>query len=133
MAVNESGLVMYHLNDNKKEKQLMELCKQLGISTRKIKENDVNVSLSALAGISGVPVMAQPEKAPHNYVMPELLIFSGLADGKLDEFLAEYRKKGIEPVSLKAMITAHNISWTVYQLVSELVKERAAILMGRQQ
>lgn len=65
--------------------------------------------------------------------MPELLIFSGLADGKLDEFLAEYRKKGIEPVSLKAVITAHNISWTVYQLVSELVKERAAILMGHQQ
>ncbi len=33
MAVNESGLVMYHLKDNKKEKQLMELCNQLGINT----------------------------------------------------------------------------------------------------
>ena len=133
MEMKESGLVMYCIKDSKKEKQFMELCKKLGLNTRKIKENDVNVSLSALAGISGVPVMTQSEKAPENYVMPELLVFSGMAEGKLDEFLAEYRKQGIEPVSLKAMITAHNISWTVYQLILELIKERTAILMGREQ
>lgn len=130
MKMNNAKLI-YHLKDVKKESQIIRLCKQLGISTRKIKETDVNVSLSALAGISGAPGMTQAEKAPKDYKMPELLIFAGMADEKLDEFLAEYRKQGIEPVSLKAMVTPHNICWSVYQLTVELIKERAAILMGR--
>ncbi len=132
MVVNDAKLVMYYMKDSKKEEQLIQLCKQLGINTRKIKENDTNVSISTLAGISGVPAMVQTEKAPQNYEMPELLIFAGMTDEKLDEFLAEYRKQGIEAVSLKAMITPHNISWTVYQLTAELIRERTAILMGHQ-
>lgn len=132
MVVNDTKLVMYYMKDSKKEEQLIQLCKQLGINTRKIKENDMNVSISTLAGISGVPAMVQTEKAPQNYEMPELLIFAGMTDEKLDEFLAEYRKQGIEAVSLKAMITPHNISWTVYQLTAELIRERTAILMGHQ-
>lgn len=127
--MNNAKLI-YHLKDVKKESQIIRLCKQLGISTRKIKETDVNVSLSVLAGISGVPEMMQTEKAPKDYKMPELLVFSGMADEKLDEFLAEYRKQGIEPVSLKAMVTPHNIGWTVYQLTAELTRERTEILMG---
>lgn len=124
--------VMYYLNDAKKEKQILKLCSQLGIQTRKIKEKDVNVPLSTLAGISGVVSMSQVEKAPKGYEMPELLIFVGMTEEKLDEFLTEYKKRGIEPISLKAMVTPHNISWSVYQLVAELIKERAAIIMGKQ-
>lgn len=133
MEVNNSSLVIYHLKDVKKENQLIRLCKQLEINTRKLKESEVNVPLSVVAGISGVPVMKQTEKAPQDYKMPELLVFSGMAEEKLDEFLAQYRKQGIEAVSLKAMVTPHNIFWTVYQLTAELIKERAAILMGHSQ
>ena len=124
--------VMYYLKDTKKEKQILKLCSQLGIHTRKIKEKDVNVSLSTLAGISGAVSMSQVEKAPKGYEMPELLIFVGMTEKKLDEFLTEYKKRGIEPISLKAMVTPHNISWSVYQLVAELIKERASIFMGKQ-
>lgn len=123
--------VMYYLKDTKKEKQILKLCSQLGIHTRKIKEKDVNVSLSTLAGISGTVSMSQVEKAPKGYEMPELLIFVGMTEEKLDEFLTEYKKQGIEPISLKAMVTPHNISWSVYQLVAELIKERASIIMGK--
>lgn len=122
--------VMYYLNDAKKEKQILKLCSQQGIQTRKIKEKDVNVPLSTLAGISGVVSMTRAEKAPKDYEIPELLIFVGMSDGTLDEFLAEYRKQGIEPISLKATVTPHNISWSVYQLTVELIRERASIFMG---
>ena len=65
--------------------------------------------------------------APLLYPMPELLVFSGIPEGMQDLILAEYRKEKIEPVALKAMVTPHNISWTVYELSSELAKEHAAM------
>lgn len=131
MPIITSQLVMYHTKDSKKEKQLTELCKQLGFHTRKIKVSDANVRLSTLAGLLGTLVSPQDEKAPKDYQMPELLIFSGLAEEKLDKFLAEYKKSGLPPISLKAVITPYNIGWTVYQLTTELVREQTAIMLER--
>ena len=121
--------VMYYLKDTKKEKQILKLCSQLGIQTRKIKEKDVNVSLSTLAGISGAISMSQVEKAPKDYEIPPLLIFVGMTEKKLDEFLTEYKKRGIEPTHLKAIVTIHNMKWSVSGLIAELKKEQIAIMM----
>lgn len=41
----------------------------------------------------------------------------------LDMFLKRYKDMGIEPVKLKAVVTATNISWNVYELVTELIRE----------
>lgn len=131
MPIRTSQLIMYHTKDSKKEKQLTELCKQLGFHTRKIKVSDANVCLSTLAGLSGNLVPTKDEKAPKDYQMPELLIFSGLSEGKLDKFLAEYKKSGLASISLKAVITPYNIGWTVYQLTAELVREQMAIMLER--
>lgn len=128
METNHAKLI-YHLKDVKKEEKILRLCKQLGITTRKIKRSDENVSLGTLAGIFVGTAMQPTRKAPKDYEMPELFIFTGMEERKLDEFLAEYRKQGIEPVSLKAIVTQHNICWSVYQLTAELIKERTAILM----
>lgn len=59
--------------------------------------------------------------------MPELLVFCGLEDGLLDRFLAEYRRRGIDPIGLKAVATPHNLFWTVCELTEELEQERAAM------
>lgn len=62
-------------------------------------------------------------KAPSGYKLPDIIIFSGLADETLDMFLAEYKAEGIEPVEIKAVITQTNIAWSVYELICSIEKE----------
>lgn len=128
--MNYKALVIYHIKDQKKEKKFIELCKRLQLYTRKIKPHDVNSSVGTLAGFPGMTAKKE-KKAPAGYELPELLVFSGMSDKKLDEFLAEYRREGIDTINLKAIVTAENISWSLYELTGELVKERTSILMGQ--
>lgn len=125
------SLVIYHIQNHKKEKQIINLCRKLGIRTRALKAADCNLEVGALAGIGRAGINTH-EKAPAGYLLPDVLIFSGLPDEMLDTFLAEYKKAGIEPTGLKSVVTPHNRTWTVYELVAELLRERTAILLGGQ-
>ena len=51
-----------------------------------------------------------------------MMVFSNMAD-MLDQFLSEYKKAGIPPIGLKAVITPHNIFWSAEDLYKELFKE----------
>lgn len=122
-------LVLCHIRDSRKEKQIADLCGRLGFRVRALKAAQANTEVGVLAGVSRAN-MKEHEKAPALYQLPDLLIFSGLPDEGLDLFLAEYKKAGIEPTGLKAVVTPHNLTWTVYELAAELVKERTAMLLG---
>ena len=123
----ENGLVLYYMRDPSKEKAIQKLCRQLGLRTRELKNSDANLEVGVLAGISRMSVKSH-EKAPVLYQIPDMLIFSGVSDAALDRFLAEYRREGIEPTGLKSVVTPHNLSWTVYELVAELIRERMSIM-----
>lgn len=148
-------LMMYCIKDNTKEKQLALLCRQLGIHTRRLKETDLNMALGTLAGIkmdagvmsakkktqkgtvlpnhNAITRQVIQKKAPKGTTLPEILVFSGFSDEKLDIFLKEYKKAGITPVGLKAVLTQHNVFWSLYELVGELQREQIAMMMGRKQ
>ena len=118
--------ILSYVKSKEKEEQIQKLCKRLQISNVRIGQQDAGKELGELCGIyKGTKGTHAP--APLLYQMPELLIFSGIPEGMLDLILAEYRKERIEPVALKAIVTPHNISWTVYELSSELAKEHAAM------
>ena len=121
--------VMFHTNNIKKEKQIAALCRSLKLGVRTIKQQDINKQLGGICmqgGSKGGSVLSKRErtKAPDKYILPELIIFSGLSDETVDRFLEEYKRSGIEPVALKAVVTPTNISWSIYELVCELEKER---------
>ena len=123
-----SSQVLYFIQEIKKEKQVLDLCRDMGIMNRKLKEEDAGRSVGVLAGV--FPPELAPKTAkqvPKGYRMPELLVFCGLEDGLLDRFLAEYRRRGIDPIGLKAVATPHNLFWTVCELTEELEQERAAM------
>ena len=118
--------ILSYVKSQEKEGQIQRLCKRLQIQYVQIRQQDMGKELGELCGIyKGAKGTHAP--APLLYQMPELLIFSGIPEGMLDVVLAEYRKEGIEPVALKAIVTPHNIGWTVYELSSELTKEHAAM------
>ena len=125
-----SPVVLYFIADSKKDKQVAKLCRRLGIRMKGLKPEDGDREIGALAGITRSASARNHGTMPAGYALPELLIFSGLPGEGLDAFLAEYKKAGIEPVGLKAIVTPHNLTWTVYELTAELVRERTAMLLG---
>lgn len=132
-----SPVVLYFIADSRKEKQIAKLCRKLGLRMKGLKPEDSNTEIGILAGINhiGTGSGSARDHGPvsERYALPELLIFSGLSDERLDVFLAEYKKAGIEPIGLKAIVTPHNLTWTVYELTEELVRERTAMLLGGMQ
>ena len=106
-----------------KAAQIESLCNNLGISTSKIGLADYSQKLAYLAGIPGFP------REDIEYTGPEfpseMMVFSNMAD-MLDRFLSEYKKAGIPPIDLKAVITPHNIFWSAEDLYKELSKEHQA-------
>lgn len=133
-----TDLIMYKINETSKEKQVVNLCRKLGLKTRKLKDSDAKITVGTLTGngkINASPdnqmLNTANQNVPTGYSLPELIIFSGLKDNKLDEFLAEYKKMGIAPIGLKAVVTIHNVNWTMYELAEELVRERISIICGK--
>lgn len=113
------------------------LCGSLGIHYirlmerdryRTIKEITVNIE-NGVMPLNGDFVIDNAQKA--GAANQEILLFSNLTENKLDEFLSAYKTAGIEPVSLKAVVTPTNEKWTIEQLAEELMKERAAMLFGK--
>lgn len=133
-----TDLIMYKINETSKEKQVVNLCRKLGLKTRKLKDSDAKITVGTLTGngkINASPdnqmLNTANQNVPTGYSLPELIIFSGLKDNKLDEFLAEYKKMGIAPIGLKAVVTIHNVNWTMYELAEELIRERISIMCGK--
>lgn len=113
------------------------LCGSLGIHYirlmerdryRTIKEITVNIE-NGVMSLNGDFVIDNAQKA--GAANQEILLFSNLTENKLDEFLSAYKTAGIEPVSLKAVVTPTNEKWTIEELAEELMKERAAMLFGK--
>lgn len=129
-TVLPSPLVMLYTEDGIRRQQIAMLCAQLGIRIKELKRTDADTAVGRLAGIAGKTGPGEA-RAPEGYVLPELMIFSGLADDLLDRFLEAYRLSGLAPVSLKAVLTPYNFNWSLYQLAQELIRERTAMLMER--
>jgi hypothetical protein len=127
--MSQKTCILYQIGDRKKEKDFLALCRKLGFSTKTLKQSDIGKEIGVLTEINRKNGKLH-EKVPESYRMPELLIFSGIPNTELDRFLEAYKQAGIEPVGLKAIVTPHNLSWTIYELTAELVRERTAILMG---
>lgn len=71
-----------------------------------------------LCGFKG---FERSEKAGED-ISDECLIFSGIDGKSLDPILKKLREKGAA-VELKAIVTAHNQSWKVGELIKELRRE----------
>ena len=129
--MEQSPLILYYIGDPKKEKLFREFCKRQNCRMRAISGQDMNKEVGYLAGISPAAAGTSHGKMPEGFPVPEVLIFSGLSMDRLEVFLDAYKQAGIPPVGLKAVLTEHNLRWTVYELTTELMKERMAMMMNR--
>lgn len=129
MKEPQKSMILYYVQDEKKKIQMEVLGMSMSITTKSLKPSDLNTQVGTLAELKNIapPDLAQAEKAPAIFCMPEIIIFSGIPDQKLNEFLFSYKQVGLTPTKLKAVTTPKNVNWTLYQLIRELSSERAQI------
>jgi hypothetical protein len=119
----ENSLIMYHVHDENKKIQLEVLALSLSIPTRELKAADLHEQVGRLAGIKNVTPKGETEQIPALFSMPEVIIFSGVPNAKLDEFLYSYKNVGLTPTKLKAVVTPKNSGWSLYKLITEISQE----------
>ena len=109
-------MILLHINDKIKRQQIVSLCHSLNHQIKQFNESDAGRTVGELAGIKGV----KGTKSEYS---------TDVSSQAMDVFLAEYKKRGIEPTHLKSIVTVHNMKWSVSGLIAELKKEQIAIMM----
>ena len=118
---NLATILIYEWEE-KKEKKFLDFCRKRGIKVKKITVFSYGEVLGALAGISGIK--KNGKKDIGEAFGEEMMVIAGMDSEKIDLFLEDYKREGIEPVQLKAILTPYNIFWNSRQLYEELRKER---------
>lgn len=148
-------MILLHINDNTKRQQILSLCHSLNHQVKLFDENDVETTVGELTGVkqskgkependinSGSSIGRQNKVDVNNHGrggtflshskeghLPDCIIFSDISNLEMDIFLAEYKKRGIEPTPMKAIVTVYNMDWSIDKLIEELKREQIAIIM----
>jgi len=119
--------LLFYVKKTEKRDSILKLCRTLDIDILELSQGDLSKKISSLLGFEMLPLTGEKQEIPAFYAMPEVLLFSGFQEDELDYFLKCYRENGIERVSLKAVATPYNLTWSLYQLISELQEEEKAL------
>lgn len=122
--MKEKKILLFHISEKKTE-EINALCRDLQIETVQVERSRYYEFLGTLAGIPGLKGPAPVYRGEE--LSGEMLVFFGLDSEDLDIFLAEYRKRGIEKIDLKAVMTPHNMTWNPLKLYEELSAEHTAM------
>ena len=111
-----------------KEQAVGDVCRKLGIRQRNVTGGEYNQKLGFLAGVDGFN--KEPGTSVKGALSGEMLVFSGIDSDGVGAFLTAYKETGTAPVGLKAILTPHNVFWSVEQLYQELMKEHVMFQKG---
>lgn len=100
------------------------LCRQQGITLQAVPAIDQGKTVGALLGL---PLPAAQIGNRPGTVPGQMLVMSAFTGGTLEEFLNGFASAGVPPIPLKAVVTAHNLTWTGVELYAELDKEHRAV------
>ncbi len=117
-------LLVYRMKGEKR-KQLKRICGELGIEPVLVSPAEYGEAVGALAGFPGMKKQGLVSRGAG--VAGEMLVFCGLDDGALDEFLDTCRREALEPTACKAVLTPYNASWSSERLYAELVREQQGL------
>lgn len=104
----------------KKGAELRALCAAQGVRAGTVSPEDQGKTIGALLGL---PLPAAQVGNRAGTVPGEMLVLSGFTAAALDAFLDGLAAAGVGPIPLKAVVTAHNITWTGVELYAQLCRE----------
>lgn len=120
-------LLCYNLSGEKMQKIRL-AAMRLRIRVRPVEEDEYAQTVAALCGLE--------EKADAAYVgagfEDEMLVMANFPAGMMNAFLGLFRRMGIAPVALKAMLTPTNAAWDSEKLHAEIAGEHQAMMNGNE-
>lgn len=120
-------LLCYNLSGEKMQKIRL-AAMRLRIRVRPVEEDEYAQTVAALCGLE--------EKADAAYVgagfEDEMLVMANFPAGMMNAFLGLFRRMGIAPVALKAMLTPTNAAWNSEKLHAEIAGEHQAMMNGKE-
>lgn len=120
------NLLMYRI-PQEKSRIIKAIALRHGFRIRVVKPEEAGASVGALADIPGA---AQAGKGSAEPFEDEMLVLCNVPQDAFHSFLAQLRAKEI-PVTLKAVVTEHNMGWTFARLHENLVEEHRAMLEAK--
>ena len=120
-------LLCYNLSGEKMQKIRL-AAMRLKIRVRPVEKDDYAQTVAALCGLE--------EKTDAAYVgagfEDEMLVMANFPAGMMNAFLGLFRRMGIAPVALKAMLTPTNAAWNSEKLHAEIAGEHQAMMNGKE-
>lgn len=120
-------LLCYNLSGEKMQKIRL-AAMRLKIRVRPVEEDEYAQTVAALCGLE--------EKTDAAYVgagfEDEMLVMANFQAGMMNAFLGLFRRMGIAPVALKAMLTPTNAAWDSEKLHAEIAGEHQAMMNGKE-
>ena len=117
---NAGTVLMYNCSGEEFSK-LKQIFAMLRLRMRPVEPDRYHVSLDELSRGEGDP------NQPASPLPEPMLVFCGMGQALLNQVLEIIRISKVPPISLKAVLTDTNRSWTTAQLYEELLKERETI------
>lgn len=120
-------LLCYNLSGEKMQKIRL-AAMRLKIRVRPVEADEYAQTVAALCGLE--------EKTNAAYVgagfEDEMLVMANFPAGMMNAFLGLFRRMGIAPVALKAMLTPTNAAWDSEKLHAEIAGEHQAMMNGKE-
>ena len=118
-------LLCYNLGGEKMQKIRL-AAMRLRIRVRPVEKDEYAQTVAALCGLE--------EKTDAAYAgagfEDEMLVMANFPAGMMNTFLSLFRRMGIVPVALKAMLTPTNAAWDSEKLHEEIAGEHQAMMNG---
>ena len=125
--MKQAVLLCYNLAPEKAQKIRL-AAMRLKIRVRPVEEDEYAQTVAALCGLE--------EKTDAAYVgagfEDEMLVMANFPAGMMNAFLGLFRRMGIAPVALKAMLTPTNAAWDSEKLHAEIAGEHQAMMNGKE-
>lgn len=116
----QAKIMLYGLDEASPEyKLILELASSRSIEVKTIEADDFSQSLGYAAGLEGFP--KNPEVYKGERPSHSIMWFVSVKRETLGEILREYAKTpGLRPIDLKAVLTEHNVGWSLADHYAEI-------------
>lgn len=118
-------MILLYSYPNDINKKISDICLACEIECKKIPKKRF---LQTIGNHTGAPGHEGTDEVYEGNALAEpVMLLAGMSGRELDSILDTFKNLGVPSVGFKAIVTSHNISWTILDLYEELVREREAM------
>ncbi|MCM1084240.1 MAG: DUF3783 domain-containing protein [Clostridium sp.] len=117
--------ILLYSYPNDIHKKISDICLACEIECKKIPKKRFLQTIGNHIGIPGHE--GTGELYGESDLAEPVMLLAGMSTSELDSILDTFKNLGIPSVGFKAVVTSHNINWTILDLYEELAREREAM------